>query len=116
MSYDRLETRLRAVEEDRSTSDALLRFDDGSSRAISLRDPLSILCDAMRLRSGQLGAPEGAEDNREPEPPAIQHSEAIGLLGRAAGMESHDPLLHLVFDTSKSVAENKNAATKSEKD
>lgn len=104
MSYDRLETRLRAVEEDRSTSDALLRFDDGSTRAVRVKDPLSLLLDAMRERSRQLGPPEGSEDDPRPEnPPLTRHAEAIKLIGRAERIESDDPLLNLVFESAKGV-------------
>src|SRR5438874_766449 len=83
------EKRLRDVEETKGAREALLTFEDGSSRAIRIRNQsqLRLLFDAFaKMRAYPPPAPEGFATTPPPEP-VTANDQALELLGRAERCE-----------------------------
>jgi hypothetical protein len=94
-----MKNRLRHLEEEHRTSDGVLHFADGSSRAvkISRRNRLGIFLEAMGLISFHL--PPGPEGIAEPAvKPTIEHEAAIRLIGRAERVETDDRFFRLTHE------------------
>ena len=91
-----MKKRLEHLEKEHRTTDGVLHFADGSSRAvkISRRNHLSIFLDAMRLSWFHLppgpGAPAGPKVK-----PTIKHEVAVRLIGGAERVETDDRFLRL---------------------
>jgi hypothetical protein len=98
MRFDRIKKRLDALERKSSISDAVLTFADGSTRAVRLKCPLGIFCDACALQSWKAGPPEWRKEELANEPmPVSEYDTAIQLFARAVSVKSDDRFLQLVW-------------------
>ena len=79
--------RLAQLERGSGGNDALLNFDDGKTVALNIRDPLALVCAAMRR--------EHARDMGY-EIPETRHRQTLDLLQRAASVTcDREPLVTL---------------------
>jgi hypothetical protein len=97
MSIERLKARLGRLEERIGGSNVVLRFPNGSSRAMRLRDPLGCLLAAFRARSARI---EGE---------ACEENETLALIGLAESIEPNDALLLLLHDSARALARGEDA-------
>jgi hypothetical protein len=96
--FDAIKKRLAKLERSNPSSDAVLTFADGSTRAVRLKDPLGIFCAAMSLQSWKAGPPEGRPNADAERPrPVSQYDLAMSLFARAVKVESEDRFLQLVL-------------------
>jgi hypothetical protein len=115
--------RLELLESKSSYSDGVLIFADSSTRAVTFRDTLGVLCAAMsRCSHAGPGICEGSEQiphqtewHLGPRPTS-KFDAAIDLIGRAVRIESDDRFLQLVHSTCQQAVEleaarNKEVAT-----
>lgn len=87
MNLGDLQRRLNKLERGSSSNDALLRFDDGKTVAVNIRDPLALVCAAMRR--------EHARDMGY-EIPETRHSRTLNLFERAASVTcGSEPMIEL---------------------
>lgn len=83
-----LHRRLSSIEKKRSARDVLLKYPDGSQRAVRLRDPLSTLLQSWRNTSNEL---KGLQ------PESTEHDAALALFSNAQAAEG-DNLAQLILD------------------
>lgn len=90
MSLRDLETRVSRLERGSGGSDALLKFGDGKTVAVNIRDPLSLTLAAMRREhSRDMGR----------EIPETRHSRTLNLFERAASVSCDaEPLIGMAHD------------------
>jgi hypothetical protein len=118
--FDKLRKRVSRLETKSSISSVTLHFPDGSSRALQMRDPLQVWCDAMRLASWAIGPPCGMSDGAEvcdidPEKPFYRiqgaarpqsrHDDLISLLGTVETVDCEDSLVLLVHEMAQQALE-----------
>ena len=89
MSFERIRKRIEQLERGDRSSDAVLVFENGSRASLRVRDPLGLICEAMRARHAHM-------EGREPEP--NQYSAKLALLGRAESCQTEDSLARLAFE------------------
>jgi len=87
MNSDGMKRRLLSLEKRRGARDVTLHFEDGSQRALRMRDPLGTLLTSFRRRSAVLQG--------QPVEPS-KHDAALALFENAVSMEG-DPLSELIL-------------------
>jgi hypothetical protein len=107
MRFDSLENRVTNLERKSGSQDGLLRFADGSSRAVRIRNPLAVLCACIARISWRIGPPEGVDCIEGAQMSVSRYDDEINLLGGAESIETGDSLLQLVQESAKeAVAES----------
>lgn len=102
---ERFRTRLRRLEKKSPHRNVILKFRNGSQRAIHIADPLGALCEGMTRQAAQLGPVEGDElpIGMETRPKLVPESASpetcalLDLMGQATAVISDDPLPHLIW-------------------
>jgi hypothetical protein len=96
MRFEKLRNRLSSLEVKRGVQDAQLRFADGSTRVVHIRDPLGCLCDVWRKKSAQI---RGKPETESP------HDKTIALFSRAERVDADDSFLQLLHEEAQKLAE-----------
>jgi hypothetical protein len=87
-------TRVRKLEEKSPVSDAVLVFEDGSTRSLRIADGLQLFLDSMRLEHDRIcGRPGESKYIRQ-----------LDLMGSAAKIQTQDPLIELAFAQARRLA------------
>lgn len=103
MHYDPLKRRLGKLEHGAETADAVLLFADDSTRAVSVKHPLSLFCAACSRLSFSL-APENAPEKEQR--PVSAYDGLIELFGRAVAIQTTDNrFLHWIQDVCRQCLE-----------
>jgi hypothetical protein len=110
--FKNFQRRLASLEDSSSYADAVLTFPDGSTRAVTFREPLGVFCAAASrcahfgpgICEGNEQIPQQTESQKGPRPTS-QYDAAIDLLGRAVSIDSEDHFLHLVYELSRRAIE-----------
>jgi hypothetical protein len=95
-----LQNRLANLEQRKGPRSATLFFEDGSTRAIGLRNPLSIFCAACSVWHELLYGPAEPTVPNEPRsrPATDREIQMVRLIGRAVRVESEDRFIHTIWD------------------
>jgi hypothetical protein len=109
MRYDPIKRRLGKLEVGAGgTADAVLRFPDASTRAVSVRHPLSLFCAACARLSFSLALAHGTPEHSEPEEgarPASKYDGLIEMFGRASDIKSDNRFLYWIQDVCRQCIE-----------
>jgi hypothetical protein len=98
MRYDPFKRRLGKLETGAKPADAVLRFADASTRAVSVRYPLELFLAACRRLASALEAQhEPAASALSVVRPLSPYDELIDLLGRAEDIQTETTFLHWIF-------------------
>jgi hypothetical protein len=120
MRYEPIKRRLAKLEHGASTADAVLLFADDSTRAVSVKHPLSLFCAACSRLSSAISTPEHLAELRAsgvslemPEArPVSAYDGLIEMFGRASGIKSDDRFLYWIQDVCRQVIEEEQKAPK----
>lgn len=90
MRISTLATRVLRLEQNSGSGCIALRFGDGSTRSVRVRDVLGLLLAAWRRRSATLGGL------------AIEPNITLDLIGSAEGIvATNDPLIQVLFESTQ---------------
>ncbi len=95
MRFDKFKNRLASLEVRRGLQDAKLTFADGSTRSITVRDPLGCLLDTWRRVHARLAGRPMSES---------RHDKTIALFGRAVRVDADDHFLQLLHEEAQKLA------------
>lgn len=99
MTFDSLQRRIRCLESNSPAANAILHFEDGSTRAIRVRDPLGLYCDCVNL-TGWKATPSATG----PEPVG-EYDAVMRLFAAAASIESKEVFLRNIFELARESVE-----------
>ena len=88
VSFSRLKLRLLRIEQKSHVRDVVLSFTDGSTRAVRVRDPLSLVLASWTRRHCEI---TGAAA------PASRYDAALALFDHAERVEGDQPIFDLVL-------------------
>jgi len=99
MTFDSLRRRIRCLESESATADAVLTFPDGSTRAIRVRDPLELYCNCVNLTAWK------ATPSATGPEPVGEYDQVMRLFAAAASIESREIFLRNIFELAKEAVE-----------
>jgi hypothetical protein len=123
MKFESIKARLRVLTERRGGTTALLKFPDGSSRALKIRSrqtALELCLDCFQKLScyPPEAPPQMPEGNPTPAPPRLEletkNDKVIALLGNAESVAG-DHFLQFIHELAKDLSEKKSPQRKEKK-
>jgi hypothetical protein len=112
--YDPFKRRLGKLEHGAASADAVLRFADASTRAVSVRHQLKLFCAACARLSFSLEAskPELEASALRVERPVSAYDSLIEMFGRAVDIQRNDKFLFWIVGVCQECIEEEQKAPK----